>query len=250
MPGDDRAVGSSPRLRGTLVKAGIKDADRAVHPRACGERVVTMCGLLAIHGSSPRLRGTHVDEYLVRQAKRFIPAPAGNASAAWRRAAPAAVHPRACGERESSIRCAFCLAGSSPRLRGTPRFFAIHRGQGRFIPAPAGNARAGGMRSGGRSVHPRACGERRKTRAILNTPNGSSPRLRGTRWPARPSSCKGRFIPAPAGNASRLKVTAMDLAVHPRACGERLNAASRAPWPTGSSPRLRGTPRHRRCRAL
>ena len=75
---------------------------------------------------------------------------------------------------------------------------------------------------------------------------GSSPRLRGTDLQAFFGSVRRRFIPAPAGNGTRLTPTLSATAVHPRACGERATASRPALHQRGSSPRLRGTAtRHR-----
>ena len=94
----DQCGGSSPRLRGTVVRiqcmatairfipapAGNGStrpsiiAPLTVHPRACGERsIITRRRTLAT-GSSPRLRGTGVLVELRTLQIRFIPAPAGN----------------------------------------------------------------------------------------------------------------------------------------------------------------------------
>ncbi len=152
--------GSSPRLRGTpgratrrsdplrfipapagnAGKTAISFALPAVHPRACGERDLGSHRIVVSIGSSPRLRGTLRTSWSSIAACRFIPAPAGNASARTQRKVLGAVHPRACGERDQ-VR---------PRRQ-------IAR---RFIPAPAGNAWwlvADRFRN---TVHPRACGER------------------------------------------------------------------------------------------
>ncbi len=54
-------------------------------------------------------------------------------------------------------------------------------------------------------------------------------------WPLR------RFIPAYAGNTSRIAVRSTRCAVHPRVCGEHFKGG---PWQAvaiGSSPRMRGT---------
>ena len=56
---------------------------------------------------------------LLDDAKRFIPAPAGNRSARSLSRSASAVHPRACGEQIIRSYTAAQSAGSSPRLRGT-----------------------------------------------------------------------------------------------------------------------------------
>ena len=74
-------------------------------------------------GSSPRLRGT-LPLYLWRfVARRFIPAPAGNALRRIDSSRLTPVHPRACGERCNEKREVLEKLGSSPRLRGTRRSF-------------------------------------------------------------------------------------------------------------------------------
>ena len=131
--------------------------------------------------------------------------------------------------------------GSSPRLRGTGRRAAPENLSRRFIPAPAGNGRTIWGRSLLGPVHPRACGERLKTSSSGKSSIGSSPRLRGTD-PFKPSRIRWfRFIPAPAGNGTRLLRCLLCRAVHPRACGERTVTADSNAARTGSSPRLRGT---------
>ena len=91
-------VGSSPRLRGTLIGAGRTAHDGrfipapagnisakqqlalsgAVHPRACGEHTPANPYPRLPTGSSPRLRGTCRRGRGAPRLGRFIPAPAGN----------------------------------------------------------------------------------------------------------------------------------------------------------------------------
>ena len=136
-------------------------------------------------------------------------------------AATAAVHPRACGE----------LLAGVPRTRGT----------GRFIPAPAGNSRGAARSAAASAVHPRACGELLGSIDQKTVGTGSSPRLRGTRMRGSREKRLVRFIPAPAGNSSAIALKAKPEPVHPRACGELIEAGQHAIDNYGSSPRLRGT---------
>ncbi len=114
-----RCSGSSPRVRGTRSRTGAsarddrfiparagnaclgmpRQAAPTVHPRACGERGMNWQHCARIAGSSPRVRGTLWEETAEFAVLRFIPARAGNASAARIRPPSTAVHPRACGER-------------------------------------------------------------------------------------------------------------------------------------------------------
>jgi len=91
------------------------------------------------------------------------------------------------------------------------------------------------------TVHPRACGERGHGPHRTPANGGSSPRLRGTLQDALALGVADRFIPAPAGNATLLHIPGQQLAVHPRACGERGAVLIVEAEAVGSSPRLRGT---------
>ena len=117
---------------------------------------------------------------------------------------------------------AFCDAGSSPRVRGTPAELAGSAYEVRFIPACAGNSKS--------PVAP------------TDAAGGSSPRVRGTRVLATRLFCVHRFIPACAGNSGRRPAIAKASAVHPRVCGELEVFALRPRDQAGSSPRVRGTP--------
>ena len=114
--------GSSPRVRGTLDnRAGDKRPNRfipacagnalrcarrqpwqPVHPRVCGERRVEQVEEDQRDGSSPRVRGTQRRRAAVIDARRFIPACAGNANSRLELNNQSAVHPRVCGERNNS----------------------------------------------------------------------------------------------------------------------------------------------------
>ena len=233
--------GSSPRLRGTQSEQGAArllkrfipapagnaflsqrmSSNLAVHPRACGERKCCTSPHCRCSGSSPRLRGTRELAAPRDDTHRFIPAPAGNAHERCALASPAAVHPRACGERVNLGVSLLLGGGSSPRLRGTPVHDMSPFSMLRFIPAPAGNAPPASENRLAPPVHPRACGERFWQQRRTTGASGSSPRLRGTRRRLARVSVAIRFIPAPAGNASALISSMSVKTVHPRACGER-----------------------------
>jgi len=76
----------------------------AVHPRVCGERAQTATLNSPYTGSSPRVRGTRVAGRRRVDARRFIPACAGNA---W-----------------DANPWVAAIGGSSPRVRGTPAIWA------------------------------------------------------------------------------------------------------------------------------
>ena len=111
------------------------------------------------------------------------------------------VHPRACGELVFTLSVRYFLAGSSPRMRGTPKPRYINIAIYRFIPAHAGNSHLRLKVFGVQTVHPRACGELAHLVGSRLPVAGSSPRMRGTRLTNAAAPSAGRFIPAHAGNS-------------------------------------------------
>ena len=254
-------TGSSPRVRGTLLhRCEARTATRfipacagnahpvprwkspvSVHPRVCGERSSSRRPPQSTGGSSPRVRGTRQQCRTEHDWRRFIPACAGNALLWFSRRQAPSVHPRVCGERESSATTCWRCNGSSPRVRGTRIRSLGGNPRCRFIPACAGNAPRWPCAMPVPSVHPRVCGERFPELGDAVRGNGSSPRVRGTPLDGlAPCRCL-RFIPACAGNAPALISGKYAGTVHPRVCGERCSTVVRLLPPPGSSPRVRGT---------
>ncbi len=66
--------------------------------------------------------------------------------------------------------------------------------------------------------------------------------MRGTHWWSCLSSSRKRFIPAHAGNTQNRRNRRRPFPVHPRACGEHSRRTQNSGGPSGSSPRMRGTP--------
>ena len=131
--------------------------------------------------------------------------------------------------------------GSSPRVRGTVCLDSILHGLRRFIPAGAGNSYGSEIFSNRTAVHPRGCGEQYVSPCTATASDGSSPRVRGTAPPRPTKWSKLRFIPAGAGNRRKPTPTPLSGSVHPRGCGEQFHQLSCWRYPTGSSPRVRGT---------
>ena len=154
-----RNLGSSPRVRGTLLcRRGAARRRRfipacagntaiysdsadalAVHPRVCGEHIAMIGATIFLFGSSPRVRGTLNMRVNIIQRIRFIPACAGNTPSECLERNPQAVHPRVCGEHVVELRWKRHQPGSSPRVRGTRVGTPWCAGGARFIPACAGN---------------------------------------------------------------------------------------------------------------
>ena len=200
LPATKKAVGSSPRTRGTLrspshsrfsgriipAHAGNTwrnehpPAAGSDHPRARGEHRC-FCGLCICRlGSSPRTRGTQPLQHLPNLRVRIIPAHAGNTLPYVRKFVAITDHPRARGEHSSSSSEGSWSDGSSPRTRGTPLSKIQAKHIPRIIPAHAGNTSWAQASPGQSPDHPRARGEHIRGAAIAKPPPGSSPRTRGT----------------------------------------------------------------------
>ncbi len=253
--------GSSPRVRGTHTGTGYGNClgrfipacagntpsdcanarSASVHPRVCGEHVRWVERVIGSDGSSPRVRGTHDRVQHDAAPVRFIPACAGNTHSAVRENPDQPVHPRVCGEHISSSSDDRVVGGSSPRVRGTLQATACRIIKHRFIPACAGNTPAAAHERVSESVHPRVCGEHAAVGGRAAQNYGSSPRVRGTRDLAARFRPADRFIPACAGNTGEYRYFSPVFSVHPRVCGEHVNATQNLSPPFGSSPRVRGT---------
>ena len=155
--------GASPRMRGTGNRpgwrtvtlrcipahagngpAGRRSRRRSpVHPRACGERAVAVVVGALEFGASPRMRGTAPAQLRGQRLLRCIPAHAGNGLRRSLGGPATAVHPRACGERATTIVQPVVDLGASPRMRGTDSVEWVIQAPCRCIPAHAGNGLLG-----------------------------------------------------------------------------------------------------------
>ncbi|SQG63714.1 Domain of uncharacterised function (DUF2825) [Corynebacterium renale] len=172
-------------------------------------------------GSSPHVRGTRVERGDRLKVRRLIPACAGNTRVRGKPSYCLTAHPRVCGEHSRYTTPVFRLVGSSPRVRGTPRFSFQGRLWRRLIPACAGN-----------TGYPNGVGW---------PSGGSSPRVRGTLMVEDIDGGEPGLIPACAGNTSASVRHRYVRWAHPRVCGEHVGVPFFPTFLLGSSPRVRGT---------
>ena len=243
----DGDAGEVLRLRSIPARAGNTPscrggrAARPVHPRACREHTATVDGSSCSHGPSPRVQGT-LDRCRPRKADlRSIPARAGNTATRTTRSRPATVHPRACREHRAIRSREGVNIGPSPRVQGTPIEMLDVPGRQRSIPARAGNTTKCSRWRQRRAVHPRACREHPRARALLLLLIGPSPRVQGTPQHLPSPVPAPRSIPARAGNTVALRFRRHGSAVHPRACREHSTGNDVGLAHSGPSPRVQGT---------
>ena len=138
------AVGSSPRVRGTVdMKVGAHShrgiipacAGNSIlvqeitqqfwdHPRVCGEQLSVYYQVVTHLGSSPRVRGTVGFSLGSFAATGIIPACAGNSKPGGRVSRGIGDHPRVCGEQLSLTDIVIISQGIIPACAGNSPVFA------------------------------------------------------------------------------------------------------------------------------
>ena len=213
--------GSSPRVRGAVIRLsaelrphGIIPARagsrgracetttwRRDHPRACGEQGQSQPSVNRSEGSSPRVRGAVFGGLSNLNGRGIIPARAGSRPSPCGRSGRSRDHPRACGEQQRLVFLALHVKGSSPRVRGAVSIFPAWRTRDGIIPARAGSSCPRGRSRASRRDHPRACGEQRSNREEKQAFAGSSPRVRGAGRTKFLTRRQTGIIPARAGSS-------------------------------------------------
>ena len=126
-------------------------------------------------------------------------------------------------------------------MRGTPSPPGRRVSGLGIIPAYAGNTPQAETSSARSRDHPRVCGEHCRGVPADLLGRGSSPRMRGTRPPARADEPCAGIIPAYAGNTNCGSGLPLGSRDHPRVCGEHQVRDTLYGTTQGSSPRMRGT---------
>ena len=172
--------------------------------------------------------------------ERIIPAHAGQTFSRCSEARCTADHPRACGANTGKTTIKALPYGSSPRMRGKLFYAVPFCCIRRIIPAHAGQTPQSLYNCETVTDHPRACGANWGVPDFFDTPDGSSPRMRGKRAAIVCSTGSPRIIPAHAGQTSPTTISKNVFSDHPRACGANPPPARWSWLLLGSSPRMRG----------
>ena len=92
--------------------------------------------------------------------------------------------------------------------------------------------------------YPRICGEKQRTLAIQDEPQGSPPRMRGKGQAWMKEGDSERITPAYAGKSLTASSGNTGRKDHPRVCGEKFRAYAMIWQEWGSPPRMRGKELH------
>ena len=210
------------------------------YPRTCGANFGS-CATGSIQcGSSPHMRGKLGLQPDAVDARRIIPAHAGQTGGEPTNLPSSPDHPRTCGANVTAMCANRPDYGSSPHMRGKLRALPWPDGSRRIIPAHAGQTPKSNTSYPTRSDHPRTCGANLSGRQQGSERFGSSPHMRG-KHAHNPQRIQNKgIIPAHAGQTNRACIRNAVAWDHPRTCG----ANSRSPVfigrVSGSSPHMRG----------
>ena len=172
----------TPADAGKTAKRELKAAQKADHPRGCGENALGNTRITVAMGSPPRMRGKHSVYALHRPNRRITPADAGKTAPVRCRPWSSWDHPRRCGENSFEGASLQFASGSPPQVRGKQAArlrLALYL---RITPADAGKTKTPRPRLRSSWDHPRVCGENFYSVGLAAYNTGSPPRMRGKRW--------------------------------------------------------------------
>ena len=189
-------------------------------------------------GSSPHVRGAPHKRTHGPQARGIIPACAGSTASQPGQFRMPRDHPRMCwatlaGPRDHPRMCGEHCHGMAKLL---PK-------QG-IIPACAGSTCTLSCISCTLGDHPRMCGEHHDRYHNYLPSEGSSPHVRGAPHDATVALNPSGIIPAYAGSTIPTGAAPLWRRDHPRMCGEHVMPLRWPAFRVGSSPHVRGAPRH------
>ena len=186
----------------------------------CGEHCHWLSVEVTPLGSSPHVRGARRLWSVFGSVTGIIPACAGSTRSTTARSPGIRDHPRMCGEHWQCPPKPAWSSGSSPHVRGAPIRRWFSRWTKGIIPACAGSTDASSRSTATSRDHPRMCGEHLDAEFMLASTSGSSPHVRGARWPHLHAIVESGIIPACAGSTSVFRVRFAMQGDHPRMCGE------------------------------
>ena len=186
------------------------------------------------------MRGKDYEKELKTKERGITPAYAGKSLLGFLRSGLLRDHPRVCGEKLSFAQTYCFLSGSPPRMRGKAPMATGSETAYRITPAYAGKSRQEKFSKLPYGDHPRVCGEKSTSAAIVSQRPGSPPRMRGKEAHELAQYATEGITPAYAGKSAAARICSPPAADHPRVCGEKWGGVLKAAARKGSPPRMRG----------
>ena len=218
-PPSEWVSGLIPACAGQTAAPAKSTCRQTAHPRVCGADPPPRPGRWHVQGSSPRVRGRLRIRKPLDPDPGLIPACAGQTDPGVRVKIVPGAHPRVSGADVQKLAGNRGFLGSSPRVRGRPRFCVPAPVSVGLIPACAGQTLYGYALGGGYRAHPRVCGADPGEDTTVPSGAGSSPRVRGRRFQLLQQQVDRRLIPACAGQTARTSARRTAPRAHPRVCG-------------------------------
>ena len=232
---------SIPAWAGEPVQRREKRDRAVVHPRVGGGAPGRCERGARERGPSPRGRGSQLADREQPQYRGSIPAWAGEPPRHPFAGNPCTVHPRVGGGARLRILSMALSMGPSPRGRGSHKTGPVAIARIRSIPAWAGEPLTAGRTAAASGVHPRVGGGAIHSTGRRGSPDGPSPRGRGSLERCGSDQGSRGSIPAWAGEPSGDTPRHGVAAVHPRVGGGAGDHRSPGSGPKGPSPRGRGS---------
>ena len=145
-----------------------------------------------------------------------------------------------CGEKRNRMMIHQAPPGSPPRVRGKVLYKDARCDMTRITPACAGKRVRADRQWHKDRDHPRVCGEKVSSAALMMIVAGSPPRVRGKAVAAYNSVAAEGITPACAGKSTLRKTAGSTYRDHPRVCGEKAAERAEVGKGRGSPPRVRG----------
>ena len=186
------------------------------------------------------MRGKAADRRSNVARAGITPAHAGKSPHARGEKRPFWDHPRPCGEKPAGRSPSDACGGSPPPMRGKVVPVLVLVPVLGITPAHAGKRSEHLSRAAAKKDHPRPCGEKLPTIALIRTCKGSPPPMRGKGPLCAIKSARRRITPAHAGKRSAAQSVLRALQDHPRPCGEKQSASTETKRNIGSPPPMRG----------
>ena len=149
-------------------------------------------------------------------------------------------HPRVCGEKHTHLNGTFLNLGSPPRMRGKVVVPVKSSACCRITPAYAGKSYHAWYVVVVIRDHPRVCGEKVNSSAMVALTAVSPPRMRGKGCHCKITPLLAGITPAYAGKSALRLKKSRQRRDHPRVCGEKSTSTTSTHRTAGSPPRVRG----------
>ena len=235
-----RGVRITPAGAGKTRVRRYRAAERADHPRRCGENGSNTKATQEAQGSPPQVRGKLLSMICGSASTRITPAGAGKTATPRARFVVSWDHPRRCGENSNIALAKSTRIGSPPQVRGKPLVSFCAVTSARITPAGAGKTPTPLRNRLKAADHPRRCGENAPRLCRSARRGGSPPQVRGKPAYRRCTSPHPRITPAGAGKTAMDDYTLARKTDHPRRCGENAGYRPRGVLHRGSPPQVRG----------